>query len=228
MILRAGESLILENRGESGQVQRYRCRITDLKENEILIDYPIDERTGKTALLLNDTLLMANYIADNHVFRFRTECIRRIPGRIPMLLLRYDGDESLKQVQRRNYVRVDANLDIAVHPDEDQFPPFVTLTTDVGGGGVLINLPDGAGLQSGTDVTVWMCLHLGTGDSHYLTLKGQTIRVFADKLTHRRKASIEFKLENELSRQPIIRFCFDKQLESRRKILQWEMDHRRR
>ncbi|WP_010631645.1 flagellar brake protein [Sporolactobacillus vineae] len=228
MILRAGENLILERSGESGMTERFRCRIADLKENQILIDYPIDERTGKTALLLNDTLFMANYIAENHVFHFRVQFVRRVPGRIPMMLLRYDGEESLEQVQRRNYVRVDANLDIAVHPADERFSPFVTLTTDISGGGVLVNLPDNVSLPPETPVVIWLCIHLSTGTYHYLSLNGKIVRVFADKFTHKNKASIAFKLENESARQPIIRFCFDKQLASRRRILQWEMDHRRR
>lgn len=227
MILRVGENLILEKSGETGRIERFRCRIADLKENQILIDYPIDEQTGRTALLLNDTLFMANYIAENHVFRFRTQFVRRVPGRIPMMLLRFDGEESLKQIQRRNYVRVGANLDIAVHSKDGRFSPFVTLTADIGGGGVLINLPDTVSLHPETPVVIWLCLHLRTGTDHYLSLNGRVVRVFTDKFTHKNKASIAFELENESVRQPIIRFCFDQQLASRRKILQWEMDHRR-
>jgi Predicted glycosyltransferase len=227
MLLKVGEGLILEKEGEDRTAERFRCRIADLKENQILIDYPIDERTGKTALFLNETLLMANYVMDNHVFRFRVEFVRRVPGRIPMMLLRYEGEAGLEQVQRRNYVRVDANLDVAVHSKDESFSPFVTLTSDVGGGGVLIYLPEDVSLRPASSVTIWLCIHLENGISHYLMLEGNVVRVFQDKLSHKNKASIEFRLDNEAARQPIIRFCFNKQLESRRKILQWELDHRR-
>ncbi|TGA98141.1 pilus assembly protein PilZ [Sporolactobacillus shoreae] len=225
MLLKIGETLILELTEDNGSVQRFRCKIAELRENEILIDYPIDETTGKTAIFLNGALMMANYVVDNHVFRFRTEFLHRVPGNVPLMLLKYEGEEGLERIQRRNFVRVDASLDIAVHSSDNLFRPFVTLTSDIGGGGVLVLLPEGTEISEGETVDMWICFASSSSRNQYLKIKGEIVRIFIDKLSHIKKASIEFFIDNEKERQPIIRFCFEKQLESRKKLLEWEMDH---
>lgn len=226
MLLKIGETLILELNEDNAEVKRYRCRIEDLKENEILIDYPIDEITGKTAVFFNGTLMMANYVKNNRVFRFRTEFINRVPGNVPLMRLRYEGEESLEQIQRRDFVRVDASLDVAVHSPEGLFSPFVSLTSDIGGGGALVLLPEDPEISGETAVEVWLSLISTSNRNQYLKIKGIIARIFTDKLLHKKKASIKFLFDSEKDRQPIIRFCFEKQLESRKKLLEWEMDHR--
>lgn len=225
MILKIGETLILECEDEDGEMKSYRCRLAEIREKELLIDYPIDEKTGKTPVLINGLLMFANYVRDGHVFRFRSIFVRRVPGNVPLMLLKYEGEESLEQIQRRNYVRVDANLDIAVHSLSNSFRPFTTVTSDIGGGGALIILPEKSGINEKDRIETWLSLVSPSGEHHLLRLKGEVVRVFQDRLTSGMRASIQFYPENEKQRQPIIRFCFEKQLESRKKLFEWGMDH---
>lgn len=225
MELKIGGTLILEYKENSGQIRRYRCRIAEIRENALLIDYPVDEKTGRTPVFINGTPFVANYLVDGRVYRFRTLFLHRVSEKIPMMFLKFGGKESLKQIQRRNFVRVEANLDIAIHSASGGFRPFVTLTSDIGGGGTLIILPDQAGLNEEDEVEIWVCLPMASGENQYLRLKGKVVRVFTDRLTQGGRASVQFATSGDRALQPIIRFCFERQLESRKKMLEWTMSH---
>ncbi len=229
MFLKIGDHLILEQNvpeSNNSDVRRCRCKIADLRKNEIWIDDPADVQTGRTVVIPKEAVMNAYYVRDRQVFQFTTRMLHRVPGKISLLALRYDEDIGLEQVQRRNYVRVETNLDIAVHPENKACPPFTALTSDIGGGGVQIFLPGEITVEENATVELWICLVFPSGVYRYVTLKGKILRLFTDKVTQRRKASIQFLAADERERQTIIRYCFEKQLESRRKFLEWEMDHR--
>ncbi|EST11707.1 flagellar brake protein [Sporolactobacillus laevolacticus] len=222
MKLKIGETLILEQKDDQNQITRFRCKIAEVKESALLIDYPIDEKTGKTPIFINGMAFMATYIVDNQAFRFQTTFVHRIAGQIPLMLMSFDGEENMVEIQRRNFVRVEANVDIAIHSLNEAFHPFTTLTSDVGGGGILILLPDHAEVSEEDMVESWISLPMTTGSYQYIRIRGIVVRIFMDRLTSSKRASIQFLPQTERERQPIIRFCFEKQLEARKKLLDLE------
>lgn len=225
MELKAGTTLILEQKEKGETTNRYRCKVAEMQEKAILTDYPVDDRTGKSSLLMKGSRFIASYTMNQKGYLLPVLFVRRVTGRIPMLMFAFEGEESIKEIQRRNFVRVDANLDVAVHSDDGSFPPFVTLTNDIGGGGTLIKLPEGIDLQEDDQVHVWLCLPRSSGDISYVKFNGRIARVFIDKHTNGRRASIEFRPGHEKERQPVIRFCFERQLAERKKRLDWLTNH---
>ncbi|MFX3617203.1 MAG: flagellar brake protein [Sporolactobacillus sp.] len=219
MVFHVGATLLLKTRETSGIQHTYRCKLAEVRENELLIDYPIDEQSGKTAVLMNQTALEVNYVYGNHVYRFYTVVISRVPGTIPLMLLSYGGTDSLQKVQRRNFVRVETNQDVAIHSVDGAFKPFTTLTDDIGGGGILIALDEPDLLRENDQVEIWLSLVSSAVKNRYLKARGTVTRIFTDRVTNRLKASLNFLFASERDRQPIIRFCFEKQLESRKKML---------
>ncbi|SFF95204.1 flagellar brake protein [Sporolactobacillus nakayamae] len=222
MKLKVGETLILEELNNQKQIIRYRCKIAEIRENALLIDYPIEEKTGKSPVLLNGTSFTAIYVVDNQVFRFLTTFVCRISGQVPVMLMSFEGEDKMEEIQRRNYVRVETNVDIAVHSLTQAFRPFATLTSDIGGGGALILLPEKSEIGEEDLIEVWISLPMASATYQYVKLKGKVIRVFTDKHTNGMRATIAFITQTERDRQPIIRFCFEKQLESRKKLLEME------
>ncbi|MDD9148643.1 MULTISPECIES: flagellar brake protein [unclassified Sporolactobacillus] len=225
MELKAGATLILEQKERSGQVRRYRCRIMDVAPDAVTIDYPVDEKDDRTPVFMNGTPFTANYVENGGAYCFKTVFLHRVAGKIPMMLLKYGGADSIEKIQRRNFVRVEANLDIAVHSVNGGFRPFSTLTSDIGGGGTLINVPEHHEIHEEDEVDIWLCLPMASGENIYQKLEGKVVRIFTDKKTRTERASIQFKFSGDRERQPIIRFCFEKQLEERKKLIDWEMNH---
>ncbi|MCL1631845.1 flagellar brake domain-containing protein [Sporolactobacillus sp. CPB3-1] len=222
MMLKVGATLILEATDDEKKVVHYRCKLAECKENALLIDYPIEEETGKTPVFLNGSSFTAIYVYEGQVFRFPTTFVQRISGQVPLMLMSFAGEESMEGIQRRNYVRVETIVDAAIHSMDDAFQPFTTVTQDIGGGGALIVVPEDSKIKPEDHIMIWLSLPMASGQCVYVKLQAQVIRLFTDRNTNGNRATIKFLPQSERDRQPIIRFCFEKQLESRKKLLDME------
>lgn len=217
-MLKIGATIQLEV-GDEDRVEKFRCKLVERKGNKLYIDYPINERTGKTGILLDGTQLKATFLGQGDVvFIFTTEVIGRKKDIIPMMILQYPGDDHLIRIQRRQFVRIDAAVDCAVHPinNKSDFSPFTTLTTDISGGGAAIILPNNHPLKEGEEILCWLAFHLTGGDYHYLKVNSSITRIIDGENEHRDKASIKFEDIGEKDREIIIRYCFEKQLALRK------------
>lgn len=217
-MLTIGMTLILELI-DSAKSEQYRCRVVDIVDQSIFIDYPVNMNTNKTAFLLNGTSLNASFVAtEQNAFMFHSSVVGRTRSKIPMIQLSYPGDDRLIRIQRRQYVRVDSSLDIAIHPITSNMSPFVTVTTDISAGGVAIILPNKMDISFGTILSINLVLPMKKGDISYLTLKGKAVRVI-EVNPDQRKLSVEFLDVNDQDQQSLIRYCFEKQLDNRKKAM---------
>ncbi|KHF30650.1 PilZ domain protein [Anoxybacillus sp. BCO1] len=104
---------------------------------------------------------------------------------------------------------------MAVHPLNDEFVPFTTVTSDISAGGAAIVLPnDETGLKHGMTIEIWLALHMRSGDYHYLRFLARVVRIFEENVL---KASLQFLEVNDVDRLTLIRYSFEKQLEMRKK-----------
>ncbi|WP_335869741.1 flagellar brake protein [Bacillus sp. 2205SS5-2] len=211
-MIKIGASLTLEP-VHSDKQETYRCKIVELDDAKIWIDYPIHRETGKTLFLIDGTQLKAKFVVDEVPYMFDTEVLGRVKKNIPMITLHYPGKEELLKIQRRQFVRVEATIDVAVEGNE--FLQFSTVTDDISAGGCAINLPKGIELVENSDLKLLLVLPMQTGDYHYLSVNAKAIRVL--QKDQQRLASIQFKELEEASMQFIMRYCFERQLVLRRK-----------
>lgn len=218
-MIQIGDLLTLEVR-HAEQIEKFKCRLVDRKGNTLFIDYPISLRTNKTAFLFDGTQLSATFIGQDgtSVYLFESEIIGRVKNNIPMLLLAYPGEERLLKIQRRSYVRIEAAVDIAIHSMNGEFPPFTALTDDISAGGAAVLIPKGMQLQQGMMIKTWFVLILQNGEYHYLALSSRVIRVI-DYNETRNKLSLQFIEISNMERQLLLRFCFEKQLQNKKKEL---------
>ncbi|WP_018922215.1 flagellar brake protein [Salsuginibacillus kocurii] len=220
-----GESIFLELPADKlrteenidAESQQYRSRLVDRANEQLMIDYPVHEKTGKQSFFLDGTEFVAWFVGkDQAVYSFNTEIISRKKGKIPMLVLKDPGKEHYFRTQRRNYVRVDTSLDVAVHPLQTQSSPFVTETIDISGGGMQIRLPKKHNIPKEGRLQAWIALHLPSGHIQYIQTECEIVRLFQKPSDPRERLSLKFIQIEEEDRQNIIRFCFEQQLLLRR------------
>ncbi|NGP43689.1 hypothetical protein G4V62_01435 [Bacillaceae bacterium SIJ1] len=85
----------------------------------------------------------------------------RKEGNVWMAGFRKPAPEHIHRIQRRNFLRVEAKLNVAVYGmEEDDLEPFVTTTYDVSGGGVSIWMPRGTELVREQQVLLYISLPL--------------------------------------------------------------------
>ncbi|MDQ0058217.1 flagellar brake protein [Paenibacillus harenae] len=191
----------------------YKSRIADEQEDFLLIENPLSEKTGRfKRLFLGDELSVyfttesgiKNYF-DSHVVGFAEDVIRLIKIRKP------DPDRITK-VQRRNFLRVPAELEIAVRLSDHV--RFVCKTDDVGGGGISFLYDGKWSLQSEQMLDCWLLVPFKNGTIEHASFKAEIVRVVQME-SGRHQAMIKFASISDSERQKIIRYCFEKQLEYR-------------
>ncbi len=214
-----GDTLFLEP-AVSDHGTRYKCKVMELSDEQIYIDYPFNEKTGKMEFFMNGTAFKATfYHHDQNVYMFHTKLCGRKIDRIPLLAIHYPVENSLVKLQRRQFIRIETMLDIAVHPLEElsSFDPFTSVTSDISAGGLRIVLQEGHPLQEGMQVLCGVVLPMRTGAIHYLKAECRVLRILHDG--EREKASVHFENLGEAAQQNLVRYCFEQQLAEKKKLL---------
>lgn len=220
VVIKIGETLILEPIDEKNSDQ-YKCRLVEVIGNDMYIDYPIHLTTKKTVFLLNGTQLKISFVAnEGNVYLFHSEIIGRVKqNNVPMLKLFLPANDQMIKIQRREYVRVDTNVDVAVHSLQGEFHSFTSMTTDISAGGAAILVPVQSPLKEDYIINSYFVLPLQNGEYTYVKLKAIVKRIL-DYNELYNKAPIEFLDVNPPDRQVLMRFCFDKQLSFKKKGLE--------
>lgn len=218
-MMKIGTILTLETNDDSEDVQRFRCRVVEQKGSSLYIDYPINTQTDRTDFFPNGTFLFAYFVGnDQSIYKFYTEIIARKREKVPMLMLRYDQNK-LTKIQRREYVRVDANLDVSITDPEGDGEVFTTVTKDISGGGLAVILPANIEVRSGMPVDLVIVLRIKE-EIDYIFTRAETIRTFELAKEAKQLLSLKFVDIYEQDRQQIIQFCFETQLKARRQALE--------
>ncbi|WP_249871884.1 flagellar brake protein [Oceanobacillus saliphilus] len=204
---------------ETGETHEYHCKIIEKNDKFLIIDYPIHVKTKKTAFFSKGTYITATFMGkDQAVYKFSSQIAARIKLNIPALAITIPDNKNMKRIQRREYVRIETSLDIAVHSVDNQFHPFATVTFDISGGGLAVIVPTSTQLEIGQKTDIWLPLPMQNQEYHYVY--GQTEIVLIRELnTRMNMVSLKFISISNSDRQKIVRFCFEKQREARQKEL---------
>jgi c-di-GMP-binding flagellar brake protein YcgR len=209
-MLKVGESLYLERRENTEEIERYKTVIVGMNEKEILVEIPINEKTKKFGYFKSGTIFEAIFYAAGKVYLFQTYLVDRMQDKVPLLILAFPGKNNMQVIQRRQHVRVEANLDSALHPLENEFPSFNSITLDISGGGCAVHFPSTHQLKEGQEVQLWIVLPLEDRKLHYVNVKASLIRLFEVK--GQTRASFRFLTLSNSDRMQIIRFCFQREV----------------
>lgn len=203
----------------SSDQEKYRSKLVDVKESNWLIDYPINQATGKLKLFLEGTRFTISFVGkDQSVYTFETEILsRKKEGNIPVLEISYPGDGHLTKIQRREFVRVETAVDVAVHSVHGEFSPFTAITADVSAGGAALVLPQNHRLVEGNLISCYFVLPLSNGEYHYVNVKCNVIRIIPGR-NKRDKAPVQFVDLTEKDRHAFVKLCFDRQLAEKREV----------
>lgn len=217
MDLKAGTILYLEPT-HSERVERFRCKVAEVKEEGIFVDYPVNTLTKKTAFLVDGMQFRVTFSVDNlHSYAFYTDIIgRRVVGNIPMMILALPNPADVHKIQRREYVRVETSVDIAltINGQHHQY-----VTEDISAGGMAVKLRNDTALTEGMEVQATIVLPFADGNISYVTTDATVVRIFEkEPMT---LASVQFTDTDDLDKQHIVRFCFERQLAERKREVEF-------
>lgn len=199
---------------EKEAVIQYKSRIADMDEDSFLIEIPMQEGTGHLKrLFIGDELSIyfmteggiKNYF-NSYVFGFKDDVIR-------MVRIRKPEPDSISKIQRRSFLRVNAELEVAVKTDK--MIRFVARTYDVGGGGLSFYCDANQRIEEEEGLSCWVLVPYKNGSIEHVPFTGEVVRIKV--LENGRKiVMVKFTLIADMERQKLIRYCFERQFEFRR------------
>lgn len=214
MELKIGTVLTLEPT-YTERIEKFRCRVVEKGENILYIDYPINVMTKKTSFLVDGAQFRVTFMTESkQSFAFNTEVLGRKGGAVPMIIISCPPPEEFLKIQRREYVRVETKADVAIEYD-GRFMQFVTEDISAGGLAVILNRP--VNFKEGDEVKLTIVLPYSNGDIKYVQTSAIIVRIFEKNTVQ--IASIQFTETDEIDKQHIVRFCFERQLQLRKKEL---------
>ncbi|EGQ27584.1 type IV pilus assembly protein PilZ [Sporosarcina newyorkensis 2681] len=193
--------------------EKFKSRVVDIEEDHahFMMDYPISMETGKTAFFIDGTQLLITFVDNLKMsYAFRTEIHSRMNRTIPMLKLKYPGDKELIKIQRREFVRVETSLDVALQADSESLQ---LVSSDLSAGGLAVNMKNHEYFPPQTGLDLMIVLHFSKNEIKYISCRAKIVRNWEQD--NRRLSSLKFEEIDEKDRQQIIRYCFERQLELR-------------
>lgn len=206
----------VESLDEEESKKEYKSIIADMNDHFIAIEIPIDEKTGKLKSLYVGDQLSAYYMSKEGAKNFfNTKVAGFKEEKIRLVLIHRPDPSNVTKVQRRNYLRVPAELEIAVQTT--QHTRFVSLTEDISGGGLSFICDNSVSIMADDEVHCWLLIHFKNEEIAHIPFKGSVIRVKELKGTGKKLIMSSFADIQDNDRQKIIRYCFERQLELRKK-----------
>ncbi|GAA0439667.1 MAG: flagellar brake protein [Bacillota bacterium] len=201
--------------------EKYRCKVIEKNENYLFIDYPVHMKTQKSTLFVKGTLLSVTYSDEEDIiYHFNSEIIARVKLNVPAMAIALP-DENMKRIQRRTFVRVNTAIDVAVHMIDSNSQPFTTITSDLSAGGISIIIPKHIKIV-GCQAEVWLTLPFSNGTYYYVRSIVEFISFQQEKKHGIKIAALKFLTLSTSEQQNIIRYCFEKQREARKKEMSLE------
>ncbi len=158
------------------RVEKFRCKVVEQKDNVIYIDYPINTKTKKTAFLIDGAQFRVTFNDESkQSFAFNTEVLGRKNGNIPMIMLSCPPDEEFIKIQRREFVRVETPVDVAVEYD-NRFTQLVA--DDISAGGVLLALQGSVNFKMGMKLRLTIVLPYTNGEIRYVQTDALVVTYF--------------------------------------------------
>ncbi|MEC1432781.1 cyclic di-GMP receptor DgrA [Bacillus subtilis] len=213
-MIEIGETVLLEYI-EENKLKKAKSKAVSIENNELLIAYPVDVVTGRTVILHNDMEVTVEFVGKDEVpYRFISRIKGKVKDKLQMICLEVPPREIMKRIQRRQYVRTDAVLDVQIQPGNEE--EIRTLSYNISAGGIAVVLADGHSFQSGESLRLIIRL---PEEEHTRQIETEAVvkRIFNDPKSEKRKMTLEYSEIAAGDQQALLQYCIRRQLNKRRK-----------
>src|SRR5690625_818734 len=211
--MQIGDSIVLRLSAPNAK-DTFRCKVIDKNEQFLIVDLPVNQATNKSTFWLRNTDVSVTFIKNGVVKEFLSKVKHYNKLSIPALAIPLPDKEDIRKIQRREFVRIATNADIAIHCPNHSFLPFTSITEDISGGGASVIIPPNISFKQRKKILVYLVLHSKSGGIEYIKTKAKVVRLHEHKI---KTVSLKFLLQNEMDQEKIINYCFHIQREQRKR-----------
>ncbi|RUT47972.1 glycosyl transferase [Paenibacillus anaericanus] len=188
-----------------------KSRIADIEEESFLIEVPMDMKSGQSKRLFLGDELSVYFLTEGGIKHyFNTYVLGFADDVVKLIRIRKPEPESITKIQRRDFLRVVAELEIAVKLKDNT--RFLAYTDDVGGGGVSYLTDENYNLSEGDTLECWLLVPYKTGTIEHVPFEAEVVR--SKKLESGRWITmLKYLSISDFERQKLIRYCFERQFD---------------
>lgn len=216
--IKVGQQLHLEvNDDFHGLDKVYKSRIADIQGSSLAIEIPIDEESGRIQGLASRTECTVTFIDMNGVkYTFNTTVTGKSMDNIPLLLLQMPEPDKIRKIQRRDYLRVPANLKLTFTSQNNEKSVEGT-TIDVGGGGAGFALDSNIELELEEELLCSITIPIARKDPEEIPFSAKVVRIIPpNEGQSEQRIGLQIMEIKERDREKIIRYCFQREMELRK------------
>lgn len=189
----------------------FRSRVADMDDQLIWLEIPLDEKSRRYHRpQTGEQFRMFYFTQDGVKHSFEAKVVGVKKDVVNLFSVRRPNPEMITREQRRSFLRVDAQLELAVRVGEKV--RFTAITDDVGGGGLSFRTDRKWPLVAGGSLSCWLLLSYRNGNIGHAKFEGEIVRVMPVE-PDRHLVMMRFLDIQDSEQQKIIRFCFERQLD---------------
>jgi c-di-GMP-binding flagellar brake protein YcgR len=201
-----GQVLRVKEREDASE--SFYSRLIEAESDHLIIDAPLKSDGTELKATALSAIWIEYHARDGAICRFVTEYLETV--RIPGLAwkLRRPNPNEIHKEQRREFVRVPADIPVTLHYGEGENQQESVFTTDISGGGMAVLVPRHVVLSVGREVRLQFVL---PSDKSMMDVKSFVVRIGERNERGYAQVSLQFIDIPESLRRKIIQYTFARQ-----------------
>jgi c-di-GMP-binding flagellar brake protein YcgR len=199
---------LLQEQGEPGS--NLRSRVADIDEKAIWLEIPLDEKSRRYHRPQIGDQFRVVFSQDGVKHLFTTSVTGVKKDTVSLFSVRKPNPEEVEREQRRSFLRVEAQLELAVKIADKL--RLIAITDDVGGGGVSFHTERKWPIVPGAALTCWLLVSYRNGSIEHAKFEAEVVRVVPVE-PDKHLVMLRFLDIADAEQQKIIRYCFERQLD---------------
>ncbi len=196
---------------EGDQTEIYQAIVGRVDDDSLYIGQLSHKKSSSVKKLVLGEELYAYYLIDNEIKHYFSTIVTGFDSTSSFSRIRKPHQEEISVVQRRQYLRVKAQIEVAIKKEDHR---FVAITDNVSAGGLSFTTDVMNKIQKNDLLECWLLLHMKNGKIDHIPLTARVMSVIdSTSLTPRYLA--EYTVISEMDRQKMIRYCFERQFDFR-------------
>lgn len=196
---------------EGDQTEIYQAIVGRVDDDSLYIGQLSHKKSSSVKKLVLGEELYAYYLIDNEIKHYFSTIVTGFDSTSSLSRIRKPHQEEISVVQRRQYLRVKAQIEVAIKKEDYR---FVAITDNVSAGGLSFTTDVMNKIQKNDLLECWLLLHMKNGKIDHIPLTAKVMSVIdSTSLTPRYLA--EYTVISEMDRQKMIRYCFERQFDFR-------------
>lgn len=192
-------------------VSNLKSRVADIDNKSIWLEVPLDEKSRRYHRpQVGEQMRMFYFTQDGVKHSFNTDVTGIKKDTVTLFSIRRPQPEEIEREQRRSFLRVEAQLELAVRIGDKV--RFTAITDDVGGGGLSFRTDRKWPLVPGGALSCWLLLSYKNGSLGHAKFDGEVVRVMPVE-PDKHLVMMRFLDIPDSEQQKIIKYCFERQLD---------------